>query len=282
MTDTSQPFEVDGASCRLYRDAPQWDGLRSAAVGQFRCSDAESGAGLLAHVEKVLRDEGAEAIIGPMDGDTWHNYRLVVESDGSAAFAMEPVSGPHDLAAFERQGFVPISSYVSARAPLEQVANSVPARIEDVQVKPWDGTNAENLLDGLFGMSLSAFAANPLYKPITCEAFLELYRPLLPAVDPRLVLFAEDAEGFAGFLFGLPDLNQGARPDTVIVKTYASRRHGVGRLLVETFHRRAFELGFANVIHALMHEGNQSLNRSGRYDAQVFRRYALMGKRLGA
>jgi L-amino acid N-acyltransferase YncA len=73
-----------------------------------------------------------------------------------------------------------------------------------------------------------------------------------------------------------------ARPKTVIVKTYASRRRGVGHLLLDTFHRTALDLGFTDVIHALMHEDNVSLNSSLRYGTKIFRRYALMGKRLQA
>ena len=57
-------------------------------------------------------------------------------------------------------------------------------------------------------------------------------------------------------------------------------RHGVGHLLADTFHRVARELGFLDVIHALMHIDNVSLDRSRAHAARIFRRYALMGRRL--
>ncbi len=34
----------DGASCAVYRDAPRWQGRRTAAIGQFAC-DSAPGAG---------------------------------------------------------------------------------------------------------------------------------------------------------------------------------------------------------------------------------------------
>jgi hypothetical protein len=68
----------------------------------------------------------------------------------------------------------------------------------------------------------------------------------------------------------------------VILKTYASRRRGVGHLLADTFHRRALALGFTHVIHALMHVDNVSRGRSARHATSVFRRYALMGRVLVA
>ena len=61
---------------------------------------------------------------------------------------------------------------------------------------------------------------------------------MLPFIDPRLVLFARDRDGtLVGFLFGLPNRLEGQHPQSVILKTYASVRRGVGHLLADTFHR---------------------------------------------
>jgi hypothetical protein len=280
MTET-QDLARDGASCRLYRDAPSWEGLKTAALGQFRCASAEAGAALLREAAGMLRTEGFAALIGPMDGDTWHSYRLVAESDGSAPFALEPVSGPHDRAAFEAQGFAPVSSYVSTRASLsEAIGTGEPVTVAGVTVTPWDGQGAEHLIGGLFDMSAASFADKAFFKPITKEAFLALYRPMLSVLDPRLVLFARDASRMVGFLFGLPNLAEGRQPKTAILKTYASGRPGVGHLLADTFHRTARDCGFTDVIHALMHVDNISLERSRRHAGEIFRRYALMARRL--
>ena len=83
-----------------------------------------------------------------------------------------------------------------------------------------------------------------------------------------------------GFLFGLPNRLEGDRPHSAILKTYASGRRGVCRLLADTFHRTARDLGFTETIHALMHVDNVSAERSGRHAGRVFRRYALMGRHL--
>ncbi len=280
MSKLPEHLDVGDASCRIFRRPPSWNDQRTAAIGEFRCADAAAGAELLSRACTMLGAEGFEALIGPMDGDTWHSYRLVTESDGSPPFLMEPVSAAHDGQAFSVAGFAPISAYVSTRASLEDALRGQSNGVEDVVIQAWDGTDAERFLAELFELSLSSFAANPFYKPISRDAFLALYRPILPFLDPRLVLLARDADGLAGFLFGVPDLAEGEQPRTVIVKTYASRRRGVGRQLLDTFHRGAGDLGFTGVIHALMHENNQSLSSSRRYGAQVFRRYALMGKRL--
>jgi len=104
----------------------------------------------------------------------------------------------------------------------------------------------------------------------------------MPLVDPRFVLFARDAGGaLVGFLFGMPNRLKGAAPKAVILKTYASRVRGVGHVLADHFHRAARDAGFIDAIHALMHVDNVSLERSKRYSGEVFRRYALLGRRLG-
>lgn len=229
----------------------------------------------------MLQSEGYAALLGPMDGDTWHAYRVVIESDGSAPFAMEPVSGSHDRAAFEASGFAPVSDYVSTRASLaEAIGPGAPVEVPGVTVTPWDGQGADLLIGGLFDMSGASFAGKAFFKPITKAAFLQLYQPVLPAIDPRLVLFARDQNGLVGFLFGLPNRLEGKQPKTVILKTYASARPGVGHMLADTFHRAARDFGFADVIHALMHVDNISLERSKKHTGTIFRRYALMGRRL--
>jgi len=276
-----EPLEVDGAQALIYRDAPAWDGARTAAIGGFSCADEAAGRALLRRAQALLRAEGLAGLIGPMDGDTWHRYRLVFESDGAPPFAMEPVSGRHDKAAFLAEGFAPISHYVSARAALADAARDEAPAVPGIVVTAWDGRDAPALIAGMFALSLAGFAGARFFKPIAHEAFVALYQPVLPLIDPRLVLFAHDPQGrLVGFLFGLPDRLEGAAPKSVILKTYASGVRGVGRLLGDRFHRAAIELDYCDVVHALKHVDNPSRARSTLHRATVFRRYALMGARL--
>lgn len=279
MTDP-QRLEHKDASVLVYREAPLWDGKRAAAIGSVHFGSLDAGVELLTKLAEQLRTEGFVALMGPMDGDTWHKYRVVTESDGTAPFALEPTSGAHDHSAFLAAGFTPISNYVSSRATLADTLGDAPVTMPGVTVTAWDGSGAEHLIGKLFEMSGSAFAGNRFFKSITRESFLDLYRPLLPMLDPRHILFAHGpGEQLVGFLFGMPD--RGAPTPTAILKTYASGLRGVGHLLADSYHRRAIDLGFTEVIHALMHEDNVSRQRSERHAARVFRRYALMGRDLG-
>ena len=270
---------ADGAALAVWREAPALEGRRTAALGAFRCNDAEAGAQLLRGAAARLAAEGFQAVVGPMDGDTWGPHRLVIESDGRPPFFLEPQNPAHYPAAFEQAGFEVAARYLSAEGGVDDRRASL-SRPGGLTLRRFDPARAEDELRRIHALSLQAFAGNILYKPITAETFLDHYRPVLPVLDPELVLLAEDGDGaLQGFLFGVPDLAQGARPDSVVLKTYASLRPGAGSALVDAFYAAARTKGYARVVHALMHETNLSAEHSRRSAGRIFRRYALWARR---
>ncbi|MEM8850496.1 MAG: hypothetical protein AAGE03_10725 [Pseudomonadota bacterium] len=270
---TSEKIELDGAKATLYLEAPSWDGLGTMAIGALKAPDIETANALLDHIRQRAKALGAEALIGPMDGDTWHSYRLVTETDGRPPFLMEPTSPAHLLQAFEAAGFQTISRYFSAARPLVQ-------GIPDASIQIWDGSDPDALFTQVHRLSCEAFADNAFYKPIDLDTFLGMYRPVIPMLKPDLVLFARDGDRLTGFLFGIPDYAEGPGTKTAILKTYASLARGVGRALAQTFHANAAASGYDMAIHALIHDDNISADRSRQEGAAIFRRYALMGLRL--
>jgi hypothetical protein len=274
MTDT---ISIPGASLTIFRDAPSLEGRRAAALGAFACETAEAGARVIREAMAMLKAEGFGAVLGPMDGNTWAKHRLVVESDGRAPFLMEPSNPAHFVNAFEQSGLKIVSRYVSAVRPAD-VEVAVSAPVAGLRLRNFDPARAEVELARVHALSLEAFASNLFYQPIALEAFLASYRPVLPAVDPELVLLLEDETGaLKGFLFAIPNLVEGPQTKTVILKTYASRVKGGGSMMANAFHARVKARGFVDVIHALMHESNLSATHSDRTGGKVFRRYALWG-----
>lgn len=277
MIDT---IRIDGASLALFRDAPSLDGARTAALGQFACETAEAGAHVIREAMAVLQAEGFGAVLGPMDGNTWAKHRLVVESDGRAPFLMEPSNPSHYVDAFAQSGLPIVSRYVSAVRPADEPVSGAAAPA-GLRLRNFDPARAEQELTRVHKLSLEAFADNHFYQPIALEAFLASYRPVLPAVDPELVLMLEDEAGeLKGFLFAVPNLVEGPKTKTIVLKTYASRMKGGGSMMANAFHERVRARGYSDVVHALMHESNLSATHSGRTGGKVFRRYALWGGKL--
>lgn len=277
MTDT---VSIPGAELKIFRDAPSLEGKRTAALGGFSCETPDAGAKVIREAMILLKAEGFEAVLGPMDGNTWARHRLVVESDGRKPFLLEPSNPPHYVDAFEHSGLQIVSRYVSAIRPAVELENTSQAPA-GLRLRTLDAARAEAELTRIHALSLEAFASNHFYQPISLEDFLASYRPILPMIDPELVLLVENEAGaLKGFLFGTPDFAEGPKPKAAILKTYASRAKGGGSMLASVFYERTKAKGFTEVINALMHESNLSATHSGNHASRIFRRYALWGGAL--
>lgn len=279
---TTQTLKTDDGELTLWFDGPAWDDHgHVATVGKCKFASAAGGARLLEKAAALAKAQGATALIGPMEGDTWHAYRLISERGTAPGFMMEPSSADHDQAAFADAGFDVISSYFSASVPMSELPGTPPQETDAFILETWDGTDPDGLFTQVHDLSCQAFAGNPFYKHIDLEDFLAMYRPVVPLLKKDLILFARDPAGtLVGFLFGIPNYAEGPQPKSVILKTYASLAKGAGHWLSYQFYVNAKAAGYATAIHALMHDDNLSAVRSGLNGADVFRRYALMGKRL--
>jgi len=278
---TNETLKIDGATVSIYYDAPVWNDKLTAALGDFSCKTPEGGAQIIAQAIKKVRAAGITQIIGPMNGDTWHSYRFVSETDGSPSFLLEPTNKPHEVDAFTAAGFKNISTYFSARVPLIETAKNTPPSTSDFKIETWDGENPEQLFKQVFDLSTQAFSKNAFYKPISETDFLAMYMPIVPMIKKDLIFFARHPDGsLAGFLFGIPNYAEGPNAKSVILKTYASLSKGAGQHLAFAFHKAALAQGYETAIHALIHNDNLSAVRSAADNADIFRRYSLFGLQL--
>jgi len=279
---TIETLKTDDGQVTIWFDGPAWQAhTQVATVGKCIFNSAEAGARLLADAAARAKSKGATAMVGPMEGDTWHAYRLISDRGEQPSFLMEPSSADHDKAAFQAAGFEVISSYFSASAPLSELPGPKPKDTDVFTIETWDGTDPDRLFTQVDELSCAAFAGNPFYKHIALPDFLAMYLPVVPLLKQDLILFARDSTGaLVGFLFGIPNYEEGPAPKSVILKTYASSQKGAGHWLSYQFYVNAKALGFETAIHALMHDDNLSAVRSGLNGADVFRRYALMGRAL--
>lgn len=276
-----ESFKTDQAAIMVFLDGPLWNGQPTATLGGFRSRNARSGQEVLSKAIGFARQQGVEQLIGPMEGDSWHSYRFITDTDGSPPFLMEPNNQAHELEVFMKAGFRQIGSYFSARVPLTPESTQRPMPSSEFKVEVWDGKDPEGMFGQVYDLSVNAFAENPFYKTISRNAFMSMYMPLVPLIRKELVLFARKPDGeLTGFLFGIPNYSEAQTPKSVILKTYASMTKGAGRYLWREFHVIAARNGFQTAIHALIHDDNLSALRSIAEGARVFRRYGLFGLRI--
>ncbi len=277
----------DAARCGLWlHDTPPYPGQRLGVVGHYHATSSEAGEMILNAACARLAAEGCTLAVGPMDGNTWERYRLITERGEEPPFFMEP-DNPDDWPAhFLAAGFAPFARYCSALC--DDLGGDVPPlRDPGITVRHIDLARFTEELRLLHRLSLTCFAGNLLYTPISEAGFLSLYEPARGLIRPELVLLAEKAGELVGFLFAVPDLLQRVRGgviDTAIVKTMATHPahagRGLGGHLMARVHAAIRACGYRRVIHALFHEHNHS-GRISRHTARVFRRYTLFARPLG-
>jgi GNAT superfamily N-acetyltransferase len=261
---------------------------RTGYVGWYEASDGKSGVALLRRAVEELFAEGAVRVVGPLNGTTWHRYRLVIpDSDsrklpGDVPFFSEPVNPIEYPLHFESAGFDPHLEYESRiiREPQRDPGVFQAAvRLEGlgVTVRGIDLDRFEEELVALHQLSILAFADNPYFSPIGLDEFTAMNRAVRPLVDPALVRLARGLDDeLLGFVFAFMDPL--ATSPRVILKTLVShpdaRAMGLGGLLTDAINRAAAERG-ASVIHALMQASNFSTRISSRRESELFRRYRL-------
>ena len=251
-----------------------------------------------------LRNAGAGSIIGPMDGDTWHRYRLNVGPFDDPPFLLEPYNPPWYEPLWVANGFAVLERYFSKRVDPAAVAAHLEGRARDAlgtgyRLRRLDPSRFEAELGVIYELSRRIFSRNFLYTEISEAEFVRLYAGARALLDPDLVLFARSPAGEdAGFLFAYPDLfravaaMRGERGllaklrflrhrrevDAVDFKTLGvlpeHRRSGVAAALFHEGHRRAVEKGYVHANHCLYKEGNPSGDLDGG-QGRVMREYRL-------
>jgi GNAT superfamily N-acetyltransferase len=227
-----------------------------------------------------------------VDGITWGNYRFVTGSSGDPPFLLEPDHPPEWPGYFVDAGFWPLARYYSTATEDLDAANPKADRAKarllasGCQIRALNPSRLSHELESIHGVISAAFANALLYRPMSRDAFVDAQARLGALLRPDLVLLAEREGALVGFLFAIADHRQAARGlpiDTVIIKTLAvlpgRANAGLGVWLVHQLHRSAKALGFRRVIHALMHESNQSLNIQ-RASTRWLREYTLFARTL--
>ncbi len=282
------------------------DGRPLGMLGFFEALDEpEHVAALFRGAIRWLHERGASEIVGPMDGDTWHRYRLNVGPFQQPPFLMEPYNRPYYQRLWESAGFRLFASYYSKRVDKVELAARELRPILDRQLRHGyrlrtiDLGRFEDELAILHRLSTAIFAENFLYEQISLADFLEMYRPLRSFIDSDLVRIAISPQGEpVGFMFSLVDYqaavaamrgkrNLLARLRFFLRRSLAAavnlkslgvlpghRKSGLGAALTCQAYRDVIAKGYRQANLCLIRQDNPS----GRLDAgqgDIFRRYIL-------
>ncbi len=282
---------VVGRSSAWWTTTPVLDGRTLGVVGHFAASTREAAVAALDTACDALREAGTTLAVGPMDGNTWRRYRLVVDAGTEPPFFLEPTNPREWPAWFADAGWRVHSEYVSAVN--DDLARADPAGAEKTRALAERGVSMRDLrledydaeLRRIYSVARVSFEGAYLYTPIDEDEFVAQYAAALPAVVASLVTIAEHEGRPVGFCFCIPDVNEqmAGRPRrTAILKTFAvlPGYSGLGGAMADRTHTEARRLGFARVVHALMHVSNDRSRALSQRIAHEIRRYALFERSL--
>lgn len=275
-----------------FENTPVYQGKTIGTIGGCQISPTPEAATFLSDCASYLHNEhGCQTVVGPMNGNTWLQHRLVIESQGRDPFLMEPMEPTYFYDVFEKAGFSILSRYSSSTIDLSSEQKSyhlLEKRLQkqNIQLRSISSSHFEQDLMAIFKLSLMSFSNNFLYTPLPEKAFIQKYLSSREHIDPELVILAEREDQLVGYVFCMPDLiaHELGKPPAIIIKTLAAlpdrSLSGLGTVLVAEAQKIAQAKGYKEAIHALQYESNSSLRISQRFNATIFRRYALMAKSL--
>jgi GNAT superfamily N-acetyltransferase len=275
--------------------------------GFFECVDDHRVAQKLLEASlDWFHQQKMKTVRGPINGSTWHSYRLMTKGFEHAPFWLEPYNPAYYPHFLERCGFQVKKKYYSTRVTYhERQIRSAEAKSQFIQaagynVRPLALQRFTQELKLLYDLSVSIFKNNWGYTEIAWEEFRALYEGLDRVVDQEMVLFALDPhKNPIGFVFAVPDYAYAMRQmrgashlwaklrfalakrqprRSVIVKTLGvipeARHTGIGSVLVALVHQYAQQQGYTEAIHALMSEENISLKISEKA-SEPYKEYAV-------
>ena len=235
---------------------------------------------LLHEAARWLRGRGATTVVGPIDGDTWHRYRVNAGPFDTPRFLLEPWNPEFYAALWEGAGFTVVESYSSKRVGVPPLAAQLAPMHERAiargyRLRPIDPQRLREELALIWEISRTIFRDNAFYADISLDEFLGLYDGIERLLVPELVLFAEGPGGdTAGFIFAYPD----SAPRAVDVKTLGvlpqHRRGHVGWALLHRVYTTGLAMGRDIAHHCLMRDGNASQSMDAGHGT-TFRRYLL-------
>lgn len=235
------------------------------------------------------KKNGAEYLIGPMNGSTWDNYRFSIHHN-YPNFFLEPYHHLYYNDHFLHAGFTVIAKYFSSiDTSLKYDNPDVIARENELKNS---GVTFRNIclteykteLERLYEFNSIAFKKNFLYSPLGKDEFFKKYANTKNVIDPDFVILAEDEnKKLIGYFFCQHDFLN-IKEKSLIIKTIA--RHpdkkwsGLGHVIGNMIYRKAVEKKYKSVIHAFMYEDGTSTTISKYFSGNIYKDYVLFGKEI--
>ncbi len=260
------------------------------AFGYLDAIHDEVANQLFSQLTIIAKEQLCKQIIGPINGSTWHNYRLM-DTETPAPFLGEEVTKPLHTDYLKSNGFSVLKHYESNIVASNTFSEDfILEKENEISDKGWviRRINTENLDNELYNLAVfsnESFKHNFLFSPIKEDDFLKKYTPFISHIDTSYIRLIENHKGeLQAVLLAYENLWNNSKE--LIIKTVArhpnTKIKGLGSYLSHKATMLAFENNITTVIHAyIAKENDASVNISKeKLGASTYRTYSLYRKKV--
>jgi hypothetical protein len=298
-------------------DARGLDGRPAGYLGLFESVDDEEVVRALARraLDWLRRRGDVHSVLGPVNFDIWHGYRLKRSGFDRDTFLGEPHNPPYYSRLFEGAGLGVVKTWCSTNVDgRENLARTIAGREERYRQVLADGyrfvpfrAGSANDFHTLHAVLCESYGNFVGFTPIALDEFVQLYRAPLSALDTRFLTLVYDPHGeAAGFCLTYPDaapalramhgrrhlyaktkfLLHRRRARSIIFHSLGvtpaemKKRNGLGSAIVFHTVRGVLDAGFDGLVAALMAEDSPARSFVGDNIHHADREYVLYGAPL--
>ena len=190
--------------------------------GHFECvNDQDVANQLLRTAEAWVRDQGMQAIRGPMNMSTNDECGLLISGYDSPPVAMMTYNPPYYERLIESAGYVKaqdLYAYIIATNLYEENVDNLPRKFlqasrkllqeGEITIRTANLATFEQEMVRAKEVYNAAWSHNWGFVPMTDHEIEHLARGLRPFLDPDMIFFAEDKGKPVGISVAIPDVNE--------------------------------------------------------------------------
>ena len=188
----------------------------TAYIGFFECINNKDVAKFIFDMaKKFAKDNKYRRIIGPVDASFWLKYRLKINMFDKAPYTGEPYNKDYYYKMFLDNNYKVAEHYTS------NVYKSVDYKYENEKysnrynefikngyiIKSLDMKNYDSTLKETYYLLTDLYKDFPIYKHISRQDFIEIFRNYRLVLNPTMVKLAYYNDKLVGFFISIPNYN---------------------------------------------------------------------------
>lgn len=188
----------------------------TAYFGFFECIDNKEVSKFIFDVAKKFAKENYfKRIVGPVDASFWFKYRLKINMFDKMPYTGEPYNKEYYYKMFLDDNFRVIEHYTSNVYKViednyknEKYISRYNKYIKDgVIIKNLNMNEYDKTINDLYFVLTDLYKDFPMYKAISQEDFVNIFKSYKMILNPSMVKFAYHKDKLVGFFISIPNYN---------------------------------------------------------------------------